>query len=195
MGTMGLDGKGRDIIVGKTVSGNKYVLDVGGGTGTTAIKAAQKLDSNGKVVLLDLSEGMLERGRKIIEELNLQDKIELHKGDMYEIPFPDNTFDVVLSSYSTCPLEDPLLAVREMLRVMKKDGLLGIAHSVDSDNALARWISSQVEKVIWRFPRLSLGCRNINLIDGIKEMNVEIIENSIIGHIPFFFKILIVKKL
>ena len=85
-------------------------------------------------------------------------------------------------------------AVFEMLRVLKIGGLLGIAHSTDPDNKIAKWISSKIENVIWRFPRLSLGCRNISLIDGIRKMNVDIIEEKIIGFIPIFFKILVIKK-
>ena len=191
---MGSDERGRNILIDKTIKENDYVLDAGGGTGITAIKAGYKVGDNGKVVILDLSENMLKQAGEKIDRLNMSDKFELKTGDIYQIPYPDNTFDVVLSTYSTCPLEDPMKAVFEMLRVLKIGGLLGIAHSTDPDNKIAKWISSKIENVIWRFPRLSLGCRNISLIDGIRKMNVDIIEEKIIGFIPIFFKILVIKK-
>ena len=59
LGTFGLDEKGRNILISRTIKENDYVLDAGGGTGTTAIKAGDKVGENGKVVILDLSENML----------------------------------------------------------------------------------------------------------------------------------------
>lgn len=194
LGTMGLDERGRNILVNRTVEENDYVLDAGGGTGITAIKAGVKVGERGRVVILDLSENMLEQAKKKIEKSGMVEKFEFVVGDMYEIPYPDNTFDTVLSAYSTCPLENPLNAVNEMLRVLKKGGLLGIVHSTDSNKMIIKWISSKVENIIWKFPRLSLGCRNISLVNDIKKLDIDIIEEMTIGIIPFFFKILIIRK-
>ena len=194
IGTLGLDEKGRNILINRTIKENDYILDAGGGTGITAIKASDKVGEKGKVVILELSENMLEQARKKIEKLGITEKFELKVGDMYEIPYPDETFDTVLSTYSTCPLENPMSAVQEMLRVLKKGGFLGIAHSTDSNKKIVKWISNKIENIIWKFPRLSLGCRNISLVNNIRKLDVDIIEEKIIGIIPFFFKILIIKK-
>ena len=194
LGTYGFDEKGRNILIDKTIKMNDYVLDAGGGTGITAIKAGTIVGEKGKVVILDMSENMLDQARKKIKKKEMMERFVLKVGDMYEIPYPDLTFDKVLSTYSTCPLEDPIKAIKEMLRVLKKGGLLGIAHSTDPDNRIAEWISSKIEKIIWQFPRLSLGCRKISLVGDIRKMNVEIIKQSTIGIVPFFFKILILKK-
>jgi ubiquinone/menaquinone biosynthesis C-methylase UbiE len=194
LGTFGSDERGRNILVNRIIKENDYVLDAGGGTGLTALKAGRKVGGNGKVVILDLSENMLEEARKKIEKSGLAERFELKIGDMYEIPYEDETFDKVLSTYSTCPLKNPMNAVKEMLRVLKKGGLLGIAHSTDSDKKIVKWISDKIEDLIWKFPRLSLGCRNISLVDEIKKMNVDIIEEKIIGILPYFFKILIIRK-
>jgi ubiquinone/menaquinone biosynthesis C-methylase UbiE len=194
IGTYGFDGKGRKLIVDKIIEENDYVLDAGGGTGTTGIRAGSVVGEKGKVVILDLSENMLDRAKIKINKLGMAERFDLKVGDMYSIPYPDDTFDKVMSTYSTCPLEDPIEAVKEMVRVLKKGGLLGIAHSTDPENKIAKWISSKIEGFIWRFPRLSLGCRKISLVDGIKKMNVDLIEQTIIGMIPFYFKILIIRK-
>lgn len=193
-GTFGGDEKGRNLLIEGTVREDDCVLDAGGGTGLTAIKAAKKVKKNGKVVILDLSEGMLEQARKKIDRSEAIDNIELKLGDMYQIPYPDETFDSILSAYSTCPLDDPLNAVREMLRALKAGGLLGIAHSTDPGGKIAKWISSSLENILWRFPRLSLGCRNISLANDIGKLDVDIISERTIGAVPFFFKILILKK-
>lgn len=194
LGTFHTDEKGRNYIVKKVVRPDDYILDAGGGTGLTSLKAAKKLSNKGKIVILDYSEKMLEKARTKADKLNLDDKIIIKPGDIYQIPYPDNTFDSVLSTYSTCPLSNPMEAVNEMLRVLKKGGLLGIAHSSEPNNRFARWMSNGIENIIWKFPGLSLGCRNIELIDEIRKLNVEIQENKIIGFIPFYFRIIIVKK-
>lgn len=194
LGTFKLDERGRELLVDKIVNLGDYILDAGGGTGSTAIKAAKKAGEDGKVIILDLSENMLEKANEKAAASNQQNKIVTKLGDMYEIPFPDETFDAVISTYSTCPLENPMKAVKEMLRVLKKSGLLGIAHSSEPNNKIAKLISNKIESIIWKFPSLSLGCRNIQLIEDIKEMDVEIMEDKIIGFIPWYFRIIILKK-
>lgn len=194
LGTLGQDEKGRTLLVEKTIQEGDYILDAGGGTGLTAIKALDRAGADGRVVILDISENMLAQARKIIERSGLSGRAELKTGDMYQIPYPDETFDSVLSSYSTCPLEDPINAVIEMLRVLKQGGFLGIAHSTESDNRVARFFSNKFEQVIWKVPRLSLGCRNISLAGDIRKLNVRIIEEETIGMVPFFFKILVLQK-
>ncbi len=61
------------------------------------------LDEKGKVVILELSENMLEQARKKIKKLGMTEKFELKVGDMYAIPYPNETFNTVLSTYSKCP--------------------------------------------------------------------------------------------
>ena len=194
LGTFRMDEKGRNYLVKKVIRPSDYILDAGGGTGLTALKVAKKLNEKGRIVILDFSEKMLEKAQEKAKKLDVNKKVETKLGDMYEIPFADETFDCVLSTYSTCPLENPMEAVKEMIRVLKPGGILGIAHSSDAKNKIARWLSGRLENLIWRFPGLSLGCRNIELMDDIKKLNVEIIEDKLIGFIPFYFRIIILKK-
>ena len=81
-----------------------------------------------------------------------------------------------------------------MLRVLKVGGTLGISYSTESDNAIARWVSDKIEKVIWRFPSLSLGCRSLDIINDLKKLNVEFVEDKKIGFVPYFFQIVVVRK-
>jgi demethylmenaquinone methyltransferase/2-methoxy-6-polyprenyl-1,4-benzoquinol methylase len=194
LGTFHIDERGRNYLVKRIVKPGTYILDAGGGTGLTAIKAAKKLNGEGRIVILDYSEKMLEIAQIKADKLHLNDMITVKAGDMFQIPFPDNTFDTVLSTYSTCPLSDPMEAVIEMVRVLKKGGVLGIAHSSDPHARLARWLSNQFENIIWKFPGLSLGCRNIQLIDDIRKMDVDVLDERLIGFVPFYFKLIIVRK-
>lgn len=76
----------------------KTILDVATGTADVAIMAERKLNPN-KITGIDISEGMLDMGRKKISELHLNDKIELLLGDSEAIKYPDNTFDAVTVAF------------------------------------------------------------------------------------------------
>lgn len=193
-GTYGFDNRGRKYLVNKIIRPGDYILDAGGGTGTSALMALRKAGTTGKAVVLDFSREMLDKAREKAERSGLSGRLDCREGDMYNIPYPDNTFDAVLSTYSTCPLADPIEAVKEMIRVAKKGGLIGIAHSTDPENNFLRWISGRLEFLIWKFPRLSLGCRNIHIIDRIRKLDVEIADDKIIGFVPFYFRLIVLRK-
>jgi ubiquinone/menaquinone biosynthesis C-methylase UbiE len=82
---------------------------------------------------IDTSDEQLERAKGFCDEEGLQ--LHLHKGDMRAIPFEDENFDYVYEHYSMCHLNknDTALAIHEMYRVLKKQGLcfLGVI-STDS---------------------------------------------------------------
>lgn len=99
-------------------SQNSLVLDAGGGSGVWAIPIARK---GCKVVLLDISEKMLEVARKKIVEEGLQDCIEAKKADITKLDYPDETFDLVLSEHTLFLFEQPDEVVAELVRVLKKN--------------------------------------------------------------------------
>src|SRR5262245_44188237 len=71
----------------------KAILDVATGTGDFAIQAL--VLNPGKVTGVDISEGMLEVGRKKLRDRGLTDRIELLSGDSENLPFGENNFDAV----------------------------------------------------------------------------------------------------
>ncbi|MGB9134612.1 MAG: methyltransferase domain-containing protein [Candidatus Bathyarchaeia archaeon] len=97
---------------------NSLVLDAGGGTGVWAIPMARK---GCKVVLLDVSERMLEEAKKEVEVAGLQDRVEIRKGDMRNLDCPDETFDLVLSEHTLFLFQEPDQVVAELVRVLKKN--------------------------------------------------------------------------
>ena len=76
----------------------KQVLDVATGTGDVAILSYRMLQPE-KITGIDISEGMLELGRKKIEKLGLSTQIELLKGDSEVIRFEDNSFDAITVAF------------------------------------------------------------------------------------------------
>lgn len=102
----------------------KNILDVATGTGDLAI-AALRLNPT-KIVGIDISEGMLEVGRKKIKTKNLDDKIELLLGDSEQIHFEDNAFDAITCAYGVRNFENLEKGLKEMARVMRSGGRLAI---------------------------------------------------------------------
>jgi SAM-dependent methyltransferase len=114
--------------------GDETVLDVGCGRGLLLIAAARQLRS-GKAIGVDIWQTQDQSGNSPDATLqnirleNLSDRIELKDADARKLPFPDNTFDVVLSSwaihniYSTSGRET---ALGEMIRVLKPGGRLAV---------------------------------------------------------------------
>lgn len=99
------------------------ILDVATGTGDVAILTNKILHPK-KITGIDISEGMLEIGRKKIEKLTLQNEIELLKGDSETIGFPDNTFDAITVAFGVRNFQNLEKGLAEMLRVLKPGGKL-----------------------------------------------------------------------
>src|SRR5688572_11511328 len=102
----------------------KYILDVATGTGDFAITALTVGPK--KVTGIDISQGMLEIGRKKIKEKNLDQSIELLEGDSENMQFETEKFDVVMSAFGVRNFENLDQGLKEMNRVMKKGGSLVI---------------------------------------------------------------------
>ncbi len=96
----------------------KTILDVATGTGDMAIMAMKLLKPE-KIVGIDISEGMLEIGRKKVEKEGLGTKIELQGGDGETINFPDNSFDGVMVAFGVRNFEHLEKGLKEILRVLK----------------------------------------------------------------------------
>jgi len=93
------------------------VLDIATGTGDFAI-AATRL-AGVKVVGIDISEGMLEVGRKKIERYGLADSVELLKADSENLPFKDNWFDAAIVGFGVRNFENLKKGLSEIYRVLK----------------------------------------------------------------------------
>jgi demethylmenaquinone methyltransferase/2-methoxy-6-polyprenyl-1,4-benzoquinol methylase len=98
----------------------KLILDIATGTGDFAIEALA-LHPN-KVIGVDISEGMLEEGRKKIKKKKLDHLIELQLGDSEKLLFPENNFDAVIVSFGVRNFENLEKGLSDMYRVLKPGG-------------------------------------------------------------------------
>lgn len=93
------------------------VLEIGFGT---AINLKFYPDNVKHIVGIDANEGMLEQAEKKITESNIKVKI-IHQSSE-SLPFEDNSFDAVVSTYTLCSIKNFDLALKEIYRVLKPRG-------------------------------------------------------------------------
>jgi demethylmenaquinone methyltransferase/2-methoxy-6-polyprenyl-1,4-benzoquinol methylase len=123
--SFGIDVKWRKKVL-KIVSDKKpkNILDIATGTGDLAILMAKT--NAEKIIGLDISAGMLEVGKKKIEEKKLSPIIELVLGDSENIPFEDNYFNAITVGFGVRNFENLEKGFAEILRVLKPNGVFVI---------------------------------------------------------------------
>lgn len=99
------------------------VLDVACGTGITSITTRKQ---NAKVTGLDLTPELLAKAKQEASVASVGD-IEWKEGDVEELPFDDNSFDVVLSSFGHMFAPRPDICTSELVRVTKSGGRIAFA--------------------------------------------------------------------
>jgi len=134
---------GEEIIRKLKLQGNEYVLDIAAGTGEPGLTIAAML-KNGKVIITDLAEGMLEVARENAVQKGIKN-IETAVCDVSELPFQDNTFDVISCRMGFMFFPDMLMAAKEMIRVLKPGGR--IAASVWNGPDKNLWFTTAMSSV------------------------------------------------
>lgn len=108
-----------------SVIGGK-VLDVGTGTGSLAIGFAKGIPGV-EVVGLDLSDVILELARDKAQKSEVPSRVSFKKGDAEDMPFEDNTFDLVISGDTLHLVKNPVKMFDEIHRILKPQGGLIIS--------------------------------------------------------------------
>jgi arsenite methyltransferase len=102
------------------------VLDVGSGSGTDSLVAAQMVAPEGRVTGIDMTEEMLAKARAGAAEMGIEN-VEFHEGEAENLPFPDENFDVVISNGVIDLIPDKDAVFSEIYRVLKPGGRVQIA--------------------------------------------------------------------
>ncbi len=136
------------ILESLNMTGSEQVLDVGCGHGLMLIGAAKRL-TTGKAFGIDIWNSVDQSGNSVDATLRngraegVEDRIDLRDGDARAIPFPDSTFDIVLSSWVIHNMKSPddrSKSLDEIVRVLKPGGLVAI-----TDISHARDYARQLE--------------------------------------------------
>lgn len=113
-------------------------IDVGGGPGKLAVRLA-RMAPQAEVVSLDLSPEMVDLANQAAAEAGLSDRVKGVLGSAESIPFPDDSFELVVSTLSLHHWEQPVAAFREIDRVLKPGGRALIV-DFRRDMALLPWL-------------------------------------------------------
>jgi len=123
--SFGIDIKWRKKVLKLVAAKNpKTILDIATGTGDLAILMAQTQAT--EIIGADISEGMMEVGRKKVTEKGLDSKIKLVYGDSENLPFQDNYFDAITVAFGVRNFETLEKGLAEILRVLKPNGIFVI---------------------------------------------------------------------
>jgi ubiquinone/menaquinone biosynthesis C-methylase UbiE len=101
----------------------QQVLDVATGTGNTALAAARR---GCEVIGLDWAAPLLARGRERAAAERLP--VTFREGEAEQLPFPDASFDAVLSTFGAMYAPDQAQTARELLRVCRSGGKIGLTN-------------------------------------------------------------------
>ena len=123
--SFGIDIKWRNKVVDiVTKTQPERILDIATGTGDLAISLAK---TNAKEIIgLDISDGMLEVGRKKIKNKDLDNLIKMVIGDSENLPFEDNSFDAITVAFGVRNFETLEKGLAEIFRVLKPNGIFVI---------------------------------------------------------------------
>ena len=116
---------GRRTVARLALPSGATVLDVGCGTGASAIPVAEDVGAKGKVIAVDLADCLLAIARRKAVARNLEN-IEFRLGDMENLEYPDQHFDAVICVFAIFFVQDVAKQIRELWRMVRPNGQLAI---------------------------------------------------------------------
>ncbi len=137
------------LLDGAGLKPGQHVLDVACGPGIPSLMAAPLVGNDGAVVGIDLAPGMIELAKKKAEKAGLTN-VTFREADAEDIPFPDDSFDVVLCNHGLVHTTDRVKALREMWRVLKRGGTIAISTWSTPERSLA--LSMVAKAILEHFP-------------------------------------------
>ena len=127
------------------INRGETVLDIGCGAGVDTLVAAIMVGPEGKVTGIDLIPEMLSQARINLEKTSLKN-VSFEEGSAEELPFPEKTFDVVISNGVFNLIPDKMKALREVFRVLKSSGRFLLADQIlmgdtpaDTESMVENW--------------------------------------------------------
>jgi arsenite methyltransferase len=108
------------------LNAGERVLDLGSGAGTDSLVAAQMVGDQGRVTGIDMTSAMLAKARAVAIEMGMRN-VEFVAGEAEQLPFPEESFDVVISNGVIDLIPDKDAVFSELHRVLVPGGRLQVA--------------------------------------------------------------------
>lgn len=125
------------------------VLEAGVGTGANLASYPGSIQS---LTGVDFSSEMLKYAKQKASRLNVPYDIELIEADIQKLPFPDHTFDTIVSTCVFCSVPDPIQGLKELRRVCNREGQILMLEHMRSENQMAGLVMDVLNPVtvkIW----------------------------------------------
>lgn len=181
-----------DLVEAAGVSAQDEMLDVAAGTGNVAVAAAR---AGARVTAADLTSSMIAMGRARTEAEGL--RVGWIEADCQHLPFPDARFDVTLSAFGAIFAPDPEVAAREMLRVTRPGGVVGMAAWIRGEDEYSRilarhlpsppghgpfeWGDEETARARFKPAKARTAARNLRLtFDDVEEAGAFFLRDSVL---------------
>jgi ubiquinone/menaquinone biosynthesis C-methylase UbiE len=151
-------------------------LELGFGTGHGLLGLARSVGGAGRVVGVDVSDGMAREARRRLEAAGLADRVELHVAAAPPLPFPDRSFDIASLSFTLELFPEATLpaVLAELQRVLRPAGRLGVvAMATPLDGEAESPLSHTYRWLHRHFPHI-VDCQPIDVERFLEEAGFEL---------------------
>ncbi len=173
------------------IKNGEKILEVAAGTGLAFYEIVKK-NPDGMNIGIDISEGMLNKARKRLSKIKSAN-YELKIASAFNIPYPDETFDLILNNYmfDLIPFAEMDRILKEFKRVLKKTGRLVLVNMTEGKTMLSRIYD-------WLYqlsPRMLGGCRGIKMKEHLESAGFRVISCEYIQQMLFPSEIILAEKI
>jgi arsenite methyltransferase len=134
----------RETLQALALQPGEWVLDIGSGPGLLVAEMAELVGQSGRVTGLEISDSMLALGRRRCADPSIRELVAFVKADAAALPFPDDTFDVAVSTQVYEYVADLKGAFAELHRVLRPGGRALI---IDTDWDSIVWNATHPERM------------------------------------------------
>ena len=158
-------------------SEGEVILDIGYGTGKSVLDLARSVGETGRVYGLDLSEGMHRIASDRVDKAGLSERVDLRCGDAVKLPFEDDIFDAVFTSFTLELFDIPEIpfVLQECKRVLRSgERIVVVSMSKNSEEGIA------VRLYEWAHEKLPnyVDCRPIYVTESLSEAGFQVSEKK-----------------